>query len=127
MELVRVCAGCDRGMRPQKADPADYPAGTPVAHGRGLCLSCHGKWRRGTLGRTTVQAPPVPRAVRLENLEWLIQYDTNAEAVARRAGFTNATTAVRMLQRWGRHDLATTLHRYASTDDVYHNNYDTAA
>lgn len=108
----RSCDGCGHPTRPNKSDPADYP-GTEPMHGHGLCVRCYGQFRRGTLGRRVERRVVVQREARIENIEWLLTYDRNAEAVATRSGFTNAATAVRSLQRWGRHDLANTLRRYA--------------
>lgn len=52
-------------------------------------------------------------AAQIENLEWLLDVDNNAESVAVRAGFTNAAAAERALYRAGRPDLATRLRFYA--------------
>ena len=56
---------------------------------------------------------------RIEDLEFLLQFDGNAESIARRAGFTNAASASRSLDRWGRHDLAARLHSYAVPCDPW--------
>lgn len=59
------------------------------------------------------------QARRIEDIEFLLAWDHNAESVARRAGFTCAASAQRALNRWGRNDLASKLHRYAENVDVY--------
>ena len=63
------------------------------------------------------------RQARIEDIEHLTTYDNNAEAVARRAGFTNAETAVRWLMRVGRHDLAARMHPFIGNKDIYHRDY----
>jgi hypothetical protein len=63
------------------------------------------------------------QARRLEDLEWLIPSDNNAESVARRAGFVNADAALRWCARMGRHDLASMMHPYVGAKDIYHPDY----
>ncbi len=59
------------------------------------------------------------REARIEDLEFLLKWDGNAESIARRAGFTSAASAERQLARWGRHDLAARLHAFAVKCDPW--------
>jgi hypothetical protein len=67
------------------------------------------------------------RAARIEDVEFLLQWDRNAASVASRAGFNCAATAATWLRRNGRPDLANQLHRYTTTADVYSDLYGAAA
>lgn len=77
-----------------------------------------GRWSE-TARANRAKAVEARRAARIEDLEFLLQFDRNAESVARRAGFTNAASASRALDRWGRHDLAARLHAYAVACDPW--------
>lgn len=117
------CVACGTDCRPGRSNPDDYEPGTLKIQGRGLCVKCYGKHRRGTLN-PDIDLPTDAgnlREQRIEDIEFLLRYDGNAEAIATRAGFTNATSAVRLLDRWGRHDLAQRLRRHAVNIDVYNN------
>lgn len=127
---LNPCVACDTECRPGRSSPEDYAPGVPRIQGRGLCAKCYGKHRRGTLD-PTIRLPTdaeTLRAQRTEDIEFLLHHEGNAEAIATRAGFTNAKAAVRMLDRWGRHDLAQQLRRHAQPVDVYSNdNWQAAA
>lgn len=124
--MTKPCQECGTHTRPSRSNPADYPDGMLKLIARGLCERCYSKWRRGTLGSNPPVKTTTGRAERLEDIEFLLQFDGNAESVARRAGFTSAHSAERALQRWGRFDLANILRRYARNIDVYHDNYTAA-
>ncbi|MFF0942726.1 hypothetical protein ACFYE2_00655 [Kocuria sp. CPCC 205300] len=63
------------------------------------------------------------QAARIEDIEFLLQRDRNAQSVARRAGFPNVAAATRFLARVGRNDLANQLYVYGTDQDVYHHHY----
>ncbi len=59
------------------------------------------------------------RAARIEDIEFLLKWDGNAESISKRAGFTCTASAERQLARWGRHDLAAKLHAVAADVDPW--------
>lgn len=118
-----VCAGdCHRPLVPKAT--LNVPEGHARFRGRGLCEACYARARRaGTLGDYTTAHSPESLAARVEDVEFLLQYDRNAASVATRAGFPSPVAAARFLSRLGRNDLAQKLARYAHTRDVYADSY----
>ncbi|MFI7585070.1 hypothetical protein ACH9DO_14915 [Kocuria sp. M1N1S27] len=77
-----------------------------------------GRWSE-TARASRARTIEARRAARIEDLEFLLQFDGNAESIACRAGFTNAASAERTLMRWGRHDLASRLHAFSVACDPW--------
>ena len=122
------CTDCARPMVSASKKITTPPPGHVRHAARGLCTGCYSAVKRtGALGSHANRRPVANRDDRIEDLEWLLRYDRNAESVARRSGFTNAKSAERTLRRWGRPDLANTLRHYATDIDVYEQLHYTAA
>lgn len=84
--------------------------------------------RRGEAGSAANSAAAeARRAARVEDVEFLLRWEGNAQAIAHRAGFTSAATAERYMNRCGRHDLARRLHALAERCDPYQPGHAAAA
>ena len=59
------------------------------------------------------------REGRIENVEFLLDHESNGHAIAKRAGFPTTATAMNSLRRWGRYDLARRLGAAAREGDPY--------
>lgn len=83
--------------------------------------------QRAEVGQKNEARHAKRRAERIEDLEFLLQWDHNAESIARRAGFTCAASAVRWLHRNGRPDLSSRLYLFTTDTDVHSDKYGAAA
>ena len=96
-----TCNGCDRPLRPRRADPSLYP-GTIQYGGRGMCRRCAEYDAKG------IPVPPLepdPKAI-IEDVQWMIETGENPDRVAERAGWVNRESLRSYLKRHGRPDLA---------------------
>ncbi|MFC4903795.1 hypothetical protein [Kocuria oceani] len=76
--------------------------------------------KRGEAARAKrAQCVEARRQARIEDVEFLLQFEGNAQAVVKRAGFTNTESAQRYLDRVGRHDLARRIRALAEPCDPW--------